>query len=109
MTMKPSMFASANKEYCDTDYSGGEFQDFRDVGKGVFTALALLSMTASIYVALMIFYTPKLRQHPSTLIGFICLCEALGCFNALVGVINEKDFICYFGLHVIMSKSSFGL
>lgn len=67
----------------------------------------MMSMFASIFVALMIFYTPKLRQHPSTLIGYICLSEGLACFNALVGVINPKDFICYFGLHYVLNETTF--
>lgn len=68
-----------------------------------------MSMLAAIIVAITIFYNPKLRQHPSTIIGYMCICDALSCFNALVWAINPADFICYFGLHMAYSYSTFGV
>ncbi len=77
--------------------------------KGAYVTLSLISMVSSIFVALTIFYNPKLRIHPSKLIGYMCICEALSCFNALVWAINPKDFICYFGLHYLYNWTTFGV
>ena len=71
--------------------------------KSLYSALAIISMTCSVFVALTIFYTPKLRIHPSKLIGYMALCEALSCFNILIWAINPMEVICYFGLHYLFS------
>jgi hypothetical protein len=67
--------------------------------KGVYVSIAILSMVCSLFVALTIFYNPKLRIHPSKLICYMCICEGISCFNALVWAIGPLDIICYFGLH----------
>lgn len=55
--------------------------------KSIYVSLSLLSMFCSIFIAITIFYNPKLRIHPSKIIGYMCVCEALSCFNALVWAI----------------------
>jgi hypothetical protein len=77
--------------------------------KGLYVSVSLLSMICSIFVAITIFYNEKLRIHPSKLIGYMCICEATSCYNALVWSIHPKDYICYFGLHYLFSWTSFGL
>ena len=77
--------------------------------KGVYASLAIVSMTASIFVAWTIFYNKKLRQHPSSLIGYMALCEGISCFNALVWAVNPLDYICYLKLHIIFSWTIRGL
>lgn len=74
--------------------------------RGVYVSLALVSMITSIFIAITIFYNPKLRIHPSKLIGYMAICEALSCFNALIWAMNPLDFICYFGLHYLFSWTS---
>ncbi len=71
----------------------------------VFTAF--VSMVASLFVALTIFYNRKLNQHPSPLIGFMCLCEGISCFNCVVWAIGPVDFACYFGLHYLYNWTTF--
>jgi hypothetical protein len=68
---------------------------------GLRAGVALLSMVFCSTIAITIFYNEKLRQHPSGLIGYIFVCEALSCFNALVWAIKPFNFICYFGLHYL--------
>jgi hypothetical protein len=75
--------------------------------RGLYVALALVSMISSIFIAITIFYNPKLRIHPSKLIGYMAICEALSCFNALIWAINPLDFICYFGLHYLYSWTTY--
>ena len=75
--------------------------------KGVYTSIGLVSMVSSLFVALTIFYNPKLRIHPSKLIGFMCICEGISCFNALIWVIGPIDISCYFGFHYLYSWTFF--
>jgi len=65
----------------------------------------MLSMVSTVFVALTIFYNKKLRVHPSQLIGYMCICEGLSCFNSVLWAIGPKEFICYFGLHYLYSYS----
>jgi hypothetical protein len=73
---------------------------------GFYAFIAILSICSSIIVALMIFYNPKLRIHPSKLIGYMCICEAASCFSALIWVINPRQYVCYFGLHYLWSYTT---
>lgn len=102
---RPFVFGLTNStlEFCDKRFG----EDTSDKERGTYAVLAMLSMTASVFVAWTIFYNPKLRQHPSTLIGYMCICEALSSFNALVWAIHPIDFTCYFGLHYLYSYSTF--
>jgi hypothetical protein len=72
-----------------------------NIERAAYSGIAILSIFSSIIVATMIFYNPKLRIHPSKLIGYMCLCEAASCFSALIWVINPKGYICYFGIHYL--------
>lgn len=72
-----------------------------NIERGSIVVLALISIITSISVALTIFYNPKLRIHPSKLIGYMCVCEAASCFSALIWVINPLNYICYFGIHYL--------
>lgn len=71
--------------------------------KGITVVIALISMFLSVLVAMTIFYNPKLRIHPSKLIGYMCLNEALSCFHALIWTVGPVDVICYFGMHYLFS------
>jgi hypothetical protein len=73
---------------------------------GFYASIAILSICSSIIVGLMIFYNPKLRIHPSKLIGYMCMCEAASCFSALIWVINPRQYVCYFGLHYLWSYTT---
>lgn len=76
-------------------------EERNSVKTAFFGAIAVTSILSSVIVALVIFYNPKLRIHPSKLIGYMCVCEAASCFAALIQVINPKSYICYFGIHYI--------
>jgi len=100
------LFSNSTLEGCtDRSYDGGGMSSSV---RGVYVTLALISMISSIFIAVTIFYNPKLRIHPSKLIGFMAVCEALSCFNALIWAINPLDFICYFGLHYLFNWTTFG-
>jgi hypothetical protein len=51
---------------------------------GIFALVAFVSMVCSTFIALTIFYNKKLSIHPSKLIGYMCLCEGISCYNALI-------------------------
>ena len=80
--------------------------DETNLENGFYAFIAILSICSSIIVALMIFYNPKLRIHPSKLIGYMCICEAASCFSALIWVINPRQYVCYFGLHYLWSYTT---
>ena len=103
--LHPFMFQGFKLDYCNMPFNGGNLSTQE---KGIQTFLAMVSMVAAVFVAMTIFYNPKLKQHPSSIIGYMCICEALSCFNALVWAIHPLDFICYFGLHELYSSSTFG-
>jgi hypothetical protein len=102
--LRPFLFSSTPLDGCHLDYSIGELTTEQ---KGYSTGLAMASMLATVFVAAMIFSNKKLSQHPSNLIGYICICEALSSFNALVYTIHPMDFICYFGLHYVYTWTTF--
>ena len=100
LKFKPFILANSQLEGCTAiNYNTGPPQAVR----GVIVGVALLSMFLSVSVALTIFYNAKLRIHPSKLIGYMCINEALSCFHALIWTIGPTDFICYFGLHYLFS------
>jgi len=74
----------------------------------LFTVLAVFSMFCACYVAYTIFYNAKLSIHPSKLIGYMCLCEGIASYNALIWAANPEVVICYFGLHYLFSWTLFG-
>jgi len=45
-------------------------------------------MISATFIAITIFYNEKLRIHPSKLIGYMCICEAMASFNALIWAAN---------------------
>jgi len=55
-------------------------------------------MMGSVLVALTIFYNKKLKVHPSPLIAYICMCEAISCFNGFIWAVSSPYVICYFNL-----------
>lgn len=81
--------------------------DLNSAYKGVYTLIALVSMVSAIFIALTIFWNPKLRSHPSLLIAFMCICESISCFNSLIYAIGTTEFICYFALHYIFRGTVF--
>lgn len=98
------LYANSPLEGCtNVDYD----KDVSTVERGIYAALSIISMCCSIFIAVTIFYNPKLRIHPSKLIGYMAICEALSCFNALVWAINPLDYICYFGLHYLFNWTTF--
>lgn len=97
------MFSSEPLDYCENVQKTHDTMQIR----GFLAAVSVISMVTSLAVAATIFYNKKLSQHPSKLIGYMCLAEGLSCFNAMISSINTVDFICYFGLHYIFSWSTF--
>ncbi|CDW72257.1 phosphatidylinositol phosphate kinase [Stylonychia lemnae] len=62
-----------------------------------------MSMTGSVFVASTIFYSKKLQAHPQPLIAYICMCEAISSFSAMMQSVDSKVFASYFGLDEIFS------
>ncbi len=100
---RPFILANSPLQGCQTvNYNTGTPQAVR----GIIVSVALVSMFFSVLVALTIFYNPKLRIHPSKLIGYMCINEGLSCFHALIWTIGPIDFICYFGLHYLFAYTT---
>lgn len=79
--INPFIFSSnSTLEGCENAF----YNNLSDGIKALYAVIALISMVLSSFVALTIFYYPKLRIHPSKLIGYMAMCEAISCFNALV-------------------------
>ena len=93
----PFILTGSPLEGCNDSF----FTDMSSLERSAYILFALLSILTSISVALTIFYNPKLRVHPSKLIGYMCMTEAASCFTSLIWVINPKNYICYFGLHYL--------
>lgn len=77
------------------------------VSRLVSVVLAILSMMGLITVALTIFYNKKLRQHPSPLIAYICIVEAINCWSSLLRFLKTSTIICYFNLYTIFDYTRF--
>ena len=69
--------------------------------------VAFLSMTGTIFVATTIFYSKKLQAHPMPLIAYICICEALSSFNAMMQSIPATTFVSYSYLDILFSNTFF--
>ena len=74
--------------------------------KATYVILGGLSMIATLFVAMTIFTSKKLSAHPSPLIGYICICEALNAFHTILWASNVSDVIDYFSLDVLFLKST---
>jgi hypothetical protein len=83
----PFVLTGAALKGCD---KGKPINSDTNLENGFYAFIAILSICSSIIVALMIFYNPKLRIHPSKLIGYMCICEAASCFSALIWVIDPR-------------------
>jgi hypothetical protein len=71
----------------------------------IYSAMAIPSILGSVLVALTIFYNKKLKVHPSPLIAYICICEAISCYNGLVWAVSSPYVICYFDLLYIFEAT----
>jgi len=100
----PFVLTGSALKFCDQ--TSQKDANETNLENGFYAFIAILSICSSIIVALMIFYNPKLRIHPSKLIGYMCICEAASCFSALIWVINPRQYVCYFGLHYLWSYTT---
>jgi len=100
----PFVLTGSPLKFCDQ--TSQKDANETNLENGFYAFIAILSICSSIIVALMIFYNPKLRIHPSKLIGYMCICEAASCFSALIWVINPRQYVCYFGLHYLWSYTT---
>ncbi len=62
-------------------------------------------MMGTVFVATTIFYSKKLQTHPQPLIAYICICEAMSSFNAMMQAIGAKTFIGYSYLDILFSNT----
>lgn len=60
--------------------------------------LALVSMFAASGVAGLMFFNPKLQEHPGYLIFLMCLCEGIAVWCTLMQSLGIQSVICYFGM-----------
>lgn len=69
--------------------------------KASYVILGTLSIIAAVFVFSTIFSIKKLRAHPSIMIGYISLFEAISCFHSVIWAISTMEYIDYFGLEYI--------
>ena len=66
--------------------------------KAFFFSLGALSMLASTFVFATIFSVKKLKAHPSNMIGYISVFEAISAFHTIIWICSTIEVIEYFGL-----------
>lgn len=59
---------------------------------------AIMSILFTSAVALMMRSNKRLMAHPNSLIFYMCLCEGIIAWQAMVSHIGVSTFICYFQL-----------
>lgn len=59
-------------------------------------SLAMLSWSATTGVATLMYFNPKLKEHPGELIFLMCLCEGVAVWSTLIQAIGTETVICYF-------------
>jgi hypothetical protein len=67
----------------------------------MYVVIGIFSLVAATFVFLTIFSVKKLRAHPSIMIGYISLFEAISCFHAVVWASSTMEYIEYFGLQYL--------
>jgi len=66
-----------------------------------------LSILAATFVFATIFSVKKLRAHPSIMIGYMSLFEAISAFHSIIWAVSTMEFIEYFGLEHLFRHSVF--
>lgn len=69
-------------------------------------AFSLLSMALTSGVAIMMYRNPQLMAHPNKLIYYMCLCEGIVAWQAMISHLGPKTIICYFGLANLYEKTT---
>ena len=55
-------------------------------------------MAAASIVAALMYFNPKLTEHPGKLIFLMCLCEAISVWSTLMDALGIEKIICYLGV-----------
>ena len=95
----PSAFYETTLSGCESVSDGM----LSDQEKAIYAGIGGVSMVAAVFVGVTIFYNKKLSTHPSMLIGYMSICEAISCFNCVLWAIGPIDYVCYFGLHYLFA------
>ena len=99
---------SANFEGICPGVSGGDLHVTSKL-KAVYVVLGSLSIIAATFIFATIFSVQKLRAHPSIMIGYMSLFEAISCFHSIIWAVSTMEFIEYFGLeHLFRHSVLFG-
>lgn len=100
----PVEFYSSDLEGCtDEVMEATSYINFTNLEIGFLSGLAVVSILTSATIATTIFYSKKLSMHPSKLIGYMCISEAIQSFQALIWLISPYKYACYFGWHYLLS------
>ena len=76
--------------------------------KAVYVLFGSISMIAAVFVFTTIFSVRKLRAHPSIMIGYISLFEAISWFHSVVWAVSTMEYIDYFGLEYLFNYTVVG-
>jgi len=60
--------------------------------------LGIASITAASLVAALMYFNPKLMEHPGRLIFLMCISEAISVWCTLMMSLKIEKIICYFQL-----------
>ena len=69
--------------------------------KGLYMGLTAVSISASMFIFISVFTNKKLTTHPSVMIGYIALFEALSAYHVMIWMVSPMHFIDYFGLRYL--------
>ena len=76
--------------------------------KAVYVLIGTISIIAAVFVFTTIFSVRKLRAHPSIMIGYISLFEAISWFHSVIWAVSTMEYIDYFGLEYLFQYTIIG-
>jgi|Transcript_34520 hypothetical protein len=91
---------------CDEMKDTG-FMDGRMGHAAIIVVYSMISMLITGGVALMMSNNKHLMAHPNKLIFYMCICEGIVAWQAMITHLGPQEIICYFGLDHIFVKTVF--
>ena len=68
---------------------------------------AMFSMMCTGFVALMMRNNKQLMSHPNKLIFYMCICEGIIAWQAMIIHLGTQELICYFRLDELFTVTTF--
>lgn len=91
---------------CETLAHGGNYTDDEMTGAALLVAFSATSIILTSSVALMMRNNKQLMAHPNSLIFYMCLCEGIIAWQAMVSHLGVPNFVCYFKLDELYANTT---